>query len=465
MAIRKQVVDGGRRTILRHTSGKDKGKLAGSLPSAPPPASLAMPTIVPIPSAGEDEDMHSVSAAYERFLTSSADKEIVESPDTFTKMQDSPALELSQRTSALVPAGLDPDQHQDVYMALSRSVKRWSPPPAEPTEEEWNRYLLTARARITDPTNGLSDEARAEALEVWEKAKANGKPDAYTYALASSAETRMWRARYALHDHAVQIASWYDADPEDVKAAIDKYRAEYYAKLEAGKDVSIPEKYAASWRRTGGAAPKDPATAYSHYYAETKAKYKSSNPPAKYVALDLETTGLSTKDSHIIEVGIVEYDRFGNETGRWGQLVCPPKDKNGKVSTGDEEVVAVHNITVKDVINQPTFDQILPELSKRLEGATLIGHNLAFDTKHLRVSMKNFASKDAPELAEPTWQGEADTMFHASRHMVGLENNKLKTVASSLDIAYTNGHRAEHDAAVSGEVFFRIRNDNKWGAR
>lgn len=464
MAIKKQVVDGGRRTILRHTSGKKKGELAGSLPSAPPPNQAPKTPFASTSNDAEDES-YSVSGAYERFLRSNSENETIEAGDNFTLMQDSPALELAQHTSALIPHGLDEDQHKDVFMALSRSVKRWDPAPEEPTDEEWNTYLLTARARITDPTNGLSDEERAQALSVWEKAKANGKPDAQTFALASSSEKRMWRAKYALHDHSVQIASWYDADPEEVKSEVARYRAEYYKRLTDGEDPGVPPKYAAAWRRTGGSAPKDPATIYAHYHAETTSEHTPDNPPERYVALDLETTGLSTKDAHIIEVGLVEYDKNGKELNRWSQLVRPPKSPDGSISTGDEKVVSIHNISVADVVDQPTFDEILPELQERLSGSTLIGHNLGFDTKHLRVSMQKFASSEQPELANPSWKGEADTLFHASRHMEGLENNKLVTVAGSLGIDYTNGHRAEHDAAVAGEVFFNIRNANKWGAR
>jgi DNA polymerase III epsilon subunit-like protein len=100
----------------------------------------------------------------------------------------------------------------------------------------------------------------------------------------------------------------------------------------------------------------------------------------------------------------------------------------------------------------------MEEVNSRLAGATIIGHNLGFDTKHLKASLRKYAG-DRPEMANPTWLGEVDTLFHASRHIEGLENNKLATVSGSLGIPYTNGHRAEHDAAVSGEVFFALRKD------
>jgi DNA polymerase III epsilon subunit-like protein len=459
MAIKKEIVNGGKKIILRHTSGAEKGKLAGSVsidPSVVPSSKKLDLPPVPQESNSTEATGDSISKAYEKFLRADAERDVIEASDDFTTVKGGPVNELAQRISAIAPTGLDEDQHTNVFDALTRSVKRWNPAPETPTEEEWNVTLLTARARITDPENGLSEEERENALKVWEAAKAAGIPDGYTHALLSSSESRMWKAKYALDEHSLQIASWIDADPELVKAKVSEYRAEYYTKIQAGEDVSIPTQYEKGWSRTAGSAPRDKATAYAHWKAENPELYPATHKPKRYVALDLETTGLSTREDHIIEIGFVEYDAKGKEIGRWGQLVCPPPNENGEITTGGPEVEAIHGIKVKDVIGKPTFDQVLPEIHKRLEGATVIGHNLGFDTKHLRASFRKYAG-DSPELSNHTWTGEVDTLFHASRHMEGLENNKLVTVSGSLGIPYTNGHRAVHDAAVSGEVFFKLR--------
>lgn len=459
MALRKEIVNGGKKIILRHASGADKGKLAGSvsIDSSVVPSAKKL-EIPPSPKVNNNFENNgdSISKAYEKFLRADAEREIIEASDGFTTVKGGPVNELAQRVSAMASTGLDEDQHTNVFGALTRSVKRWSPAPEAPTEEEWNVTLLTARARITDPENGLSSEERENALKVLEAAKAEGIPDGYTHALLNSSESRMWKAKYALDDHSLQIASWIDADPELVKAKVSEFREEYYNKIRNGEDVTMPPQYEKGWSRTAGSAPRDKATAYSHWKAENPELYPETNKPKRYVALDLETTGLSTRDDHIIEIGFVEYDYKGKEIGRWGQLVCPPPNENGEITTGGPEVEAIHGIKVKDVLGKPTFDQVMKEVHERLEGATIIGHNLGFDTKHLKASFRKYSS-DSPESSNHTWTGEVDTLFHASRHMEGLENNKLVTVSGSLGIAYTNGHRAEHDAAVAGEVFFKLR--------
>lgn len=460
MAIKPESVNGGKKIVLRHVSGSRKGELAGSV-HVEGAAGIAAPSDILTPKTilVEEQTGTAVAEAYAKFANGRAPQVVDPSEPAIPGINDhgQPApIATAYQISALLGTGLDADQHADVFHALERSVKRWQDI-ADPTDEEWNRWLLTARAHLTNPNNGLSDAARADALATWDDASRGGAPDGRTFALLTNAEKRMWRAKYALKEQATQIASWIDVEPSEVEANVAKFRAEYFEKLSRGEDVSIPGKYATAWSRTAGMAPKDPATAYSHFRAEDPTLYTEVTPTKRFVALDLETTGLSTKDSHIIEIGLVEYDSKGNEIGRWSQLVCPPLDEHGKVSTGDEVVMNVHKIKPEDVADKPTFDQILPELQKHLEGATLIGHNLAFDTKHLQVSMRKYAPADDPEMGDVKWTGAADTMIHAARHMHGLENNKLVTVSGFLGIPYTNGHRAEHDAAVSGEVFFALR--------
>lgn len=460
MSIKREVVNGGKKIILRHASGVDKGKLAGSISID----SSVVPTVKDssTPSLPSSESLRdsadSVSKAYEKFLRADAEREIFDASDEVSMVKGGVAHELAQRISAMSPTGLDEDQHTSIFDTHSRSVKRWQTISDSPTEEEWNISLLTARARITDPENGLTDEERANALKIWESARNEPIPNGYTYALFNTIESRMWKAKFALDSHSLQIASWIDADPELVKSRVAGFREEYYTRAINGEDVSIPEGYTKGWTKTAGSAPRDAATAYSHYMAENPSLYPATHKPKRYVALDLETTGLSAREHHIIEIGFVEYDGNGKEIGRWGQLVSPPAEADGTFSTGDAIVRGVHGIEPKDVIGKPKFAEVMEEVNRRLEGATIIGHNLGFDTKHLKASLRKYGG-DNPALSNPTWLGEVDTLFHASRHLKGLDNNKLATVSGSLGIPYTNGHRAEHDAAVSGEVFFVLRKE------
>ena len=468
MAIKQEPVNGGKKIVLRQTSGAEKGQLVGSVSlegrdgiRSPQRPRAALPFV---------EDIYEtpdVNETYLRFLANepgvydrSAD--VFDPAELRSKWLDklSEEEQLAYLVSRTVPSGLGEDQAQYVYEALSRSMKnnktKWDLQP--PTDEQWEEFLAQTAARIADEDNGLSEAERLELLDKLGKVAAGPKPeDPVVFATCVTAASRTWRARYALGDHARQIGSWIDADEWEVKANVAKFREEYYQLVDAGHTPDIPAKYFKAWRQIKTPVPKDEATIYSHWKAENPELYLDPAVPKKFVALDLETTGISTSAHHIIEIGFVEYDSKGRETGRWTQFVRPPAEPDGSISTGDETVRAVHKITPEMVADAPTFAEIIPELRERLKGATVIGHNLAFDTGHLRANLRKHAAEGDREAARAPWVGEADTLLHSSRHMNGLPDNKLVTVSGSLGIPYTNGHRAEHDAAVAGEVFFAIR--------
>ena len=459
MAVKREVTSGGK-VVLRHTSGAKKGELAGSVATDAPTVPFLPPVLPTQEVAGTSE--HPIAEAYAKFLGATETTPEVAPVPLSTWVHDLPdadteAHKVAMMLAGVLPTGLDGAQHANVMGTLSRTVKTYDDLEA-PTEAEWAEHLALLRAKITDPANGLTDEQRTEALAMLASAAEAGVPDARTWAFMKKADKRVWRAKYALDGQALQAGSWIDADGTEVAANVKAFREEYYAKVTAGEepDNDVPAKYAKAFRGLTDGTPRDPATVYAFYQAENPELYLNPNKQTKYVALDLETTGKSPHDSHIIEFGMVEYDAKGNVVGRWSQFIRPPVGEDGVLSTGDEEVMAVHNIKPEDVADAPSFLEVLPLIQQRLAGATIIGHNLGFDTKFLRMSMKQYAASD-PELNTPTWTGEADTMFHAARHLVGPENNKLVTVSGFLGIPYTNGHRAEHDAEVSGEVFFKLR--------
>lgn len=479
MAIKQETVNGGKRIVLRHSSGPDKGNLAGSvsiegrngvrdmeIPGQPPyPANIELnPDLTGVysrfhrehPTARGDID-EAVNEPLEEPLAGP----VIDEWGSVWLQKLPPEEQIAYMATRLLPAGLGEDQAHDVYEATRRSIKRIKPAPDDPTDEEFQAWIDQTRERFADPENNFTAEQRAEALRRLADVAAATKPGGQTFAMMSQAGSRTWRARYALDDQARQIAAWVDVQDWDVKAEITKYRTEYYALADAGQTPVVDPGYKKAWGRTGGSAPKDPATAYSHWRAETPELYLDPRPPQRFVALDLETTGLTTRDHHIIEVGFVEYDQNGTETGRWSQLVRPPLDADGVLSTGGPALFEVHHISPEDVADKPSFEEIIPEIQARLAGATIIGHNLGFDTKHLRVNLKKHAPVDDPSAGRPTWVGEADTLFHASRHMSSLENNKLNTVAAFFGITNERAHRATEDAAVSGEVFFKVREELK----
>ncbi len=86
------------------------------------------------------------------------------------------------------------------------------------------------------------------------------------------------------------------------------------------------------------------------------------------VFFDLETTGVSTSQDRIIQIGIVKYFANGGEPLERKRLINPEM-------TISEEVIAIHGITNEMVKNEPTFKQVAKALVDLIGDADLCGFN------------------------------------------------------------------------------------------
>ena len=97
---------------------------------------------------------------------------------------------------------------------------------------------------------------------------------------------------------------------------------------------------------------------------------------ARWVAFDLETTGLSEKADKIIEIGAVRFS--ARETLDEFQTFVNPNRQIPKFIT------EMTGIGQSDVNSAPTISDIGGEFEDFVAGATLIAHNASFDMGFLR---------------------------------------------------------------------------------
>lgn len=353
---------------------------------------------------------------------------------------------------------LDDPQRQSLFHSLKKGATRWTPTPEKPTVEEWKDWLTSvSEEAAVDPE--LSAFARQRIIDRLDKARLEEPPTGPEFVALQKFEKQTMKARFAMEEQAGQIGAWYGVPAEEVTAVVAKYRKEYF-ETPAKDRPEVPENYVKAFRITSPNVPKDPATIYGYWMAERAENYENKSTFGRYVALDLETTGISAISCDIIEFGCVVYDDQGNEIERYETFIQPRLNEEGVYDTGPVEV---HGITASDVADAPKFKEVAPRIIEILDNACIIGHNVSFDTKHLRVALTRFI-EDHPDVApdqvgkRTPWTAAADTYWKAARSIQGLTNSKLVTVAEHLEVPYTDGHRALHDAVVSGEVFFKIRN-------
>lgn len=98
-----------------------------------------------------------------------------------------------------------------------------------------------------------------------------------------------------------------------------------------------------------------------------------------FTAIDFET---ATKH-HICSVGIVTFEN-GIIIEEYHTLIQPPNNEY------DWRNIQVHGITERDTKNAKYFNEIYPEIKKRIYGKTLVAHNESFDRNVLSKTMRDY---------------------------------------------------------------------------
>ena len=160
----------------------------------------------------------------------------------------------------------------------------------------------------------------------------------------------------------------------------------------------------------------------------------------EFVAFDLETTGLSSKNDRIIEIGAVIL-KNGQEIDRFQTFVAPQRKL-------DKKIVDLTGITDEMLAGAPSLEEVLPEFLKFVGGRVLVAHNSDFDTGFIREACLR--------LGYPYHYTAADTLILSQNLLPQLNKFKLDIVANALSLPEFNHHRAADDAVMCGLIMTRL---------
>lgn len=161
-------------------------------------------------------------------------------------------------------------------------------------------------------------------------------------------------------------------------------------------------------------------------------------PVKRFVALDLETTGLDAKKDSILEIGAIKVEG-GKEVERFSQIVDPGVPI-------PPSVVRLTGITPHQIRGMPPVVEVLPHLLRFVEDSPLVAHNLPFDLSFLKGTARRAG------LTLPQFTGY-DTLQLSRIALPALRNHKLSTLASCYHLPSQGGHRALSDAQVVALLF------------
>lgn len=160
-----------------------------------------------------------------------------------------------------------------------------------------------------------------------------------------------------------------------------------------------------------------------------------------FIAVDIETTGLSPEKDHIIEIGALKYVN-GTCVETFSELIKPPVSISYRIY----EITGINDRTVEHA------ESISVVMKKFLdfvgEEQVLLGHNLKFDYSFLKTAAK--------QMGVPFEKKGLDTLFLARKFLSELPSKNLATVSSHYGIVNERAHRAYEDAKTTAEVYFAM---------
>lgn len=158
--------------------------------------------------------------------------------------------------------------------------------------------------------------------------------------------------------------------------------------------------------------------------------------PSGFLVFDVETTGLSPATNRILEIGVIRVDPLGKPLGYWSSLVNPQ---------GPVGATHIHGIRESDVVDAPTFDELVGDLLPKLHGQVLVAHNASFDRSFLKAELGRvgWSLPDVPVVC---------TMAESKHFLPALERRRLSDCAEAIGIRQEVEHRALGDATLTTAI-------------
>lgn len=321
----------------------------------------------------------------------------------------------------------------------------------------WDKYLDNTEENLK--SEGVYDE---EAQGIIAKLRNSEVPDTISLNTYSSIGGYVKQAKEEQDGQIRTAADYADTDEATARRYFEAYRKQYQdiAKNDPENTPDAPAHWVSGRfkdsgmvkQRDSSIAPADNASMYAIYRlrADENALPQEAKLNRNIASIDLETAtakgdnAMSTDNGRIIEVGIVEYNPQGKEIGRYSQLVRPETEFLEKNGTGAQEV---HNIAPSDLDGQPTWDEVKGDVMDKLRGRIMLAQNIGFENSWMTKKSEEFKNTPLANI---------DTLETARKHFE-MPAYKLSNICAEVGVPYTNGHRATHDAEVTGEAHFKAR--------
>lgn len=164
-----------------------------------------------------------------------------------------------------------------------------------------------------------------------------------------------------------------------------------------------------------------------------------------YIAFDLETTGLNSRECEIIEIAAVKV-HCGSIIDSFETLVKPTCGIPAKVTW-------LTGISDEDVACSPDIKDVIPQFLDFIGSSVLLGHNIAtFDLHVLNRYSESITGNSINNHY-------IDTLPLFRKLLPQLNSHSLSDIADYYQISPDNSHRALADTETVHECYLHLLND------
>lgn len=157
-----------------------------------------------------------------------------------------------------------------------------------------------------------------------------------------------------------------------------------------------------------------------------------------FVVFDLETTGLSSHNCEIIEIGAVKL-KGTRIVDTYSKFVKP----EGKIP---KKITELTGITEEMVVGAESIEKVLPDFMEFVGEATMVAHNAPFDMGFIRRNVKKIMGRDVENPVIDTLRMARDLYPKNKAH-------GLKPMTKFLGVALESHHRAVDDSQATANMF------------
>ena len=161
----------------------------------------------------------------------------------------------------------------------------------------------------------------------------------------------------------------------------------------------------------------------------------------RFAVVDVETSGLSLRRHHVLQIGLVVVDGNGRVLDLWSSLVAPRRRWWVRVGP-----VGIHGIRRQMVLDAPPGREVLSEFAARLGDAHFVAHNADFDANFLRKASKTHGV--VLPIADPLCTLTLSRRLDPDRQL----SHRLADLCARYGIELVRPHDALADADATAAV-------------